>query len=342
MVARPPVSLGILAALVGGELSGDSGLQITAVNTLAAAGPGEISFIANPKYRSQLATTRAAAVLVDPKTKGMAPCAEIVCASPYLAYARIAAALIPEIIPEPGVDASAVVASPLPASVSIAPGVVIGRNVQIGENIVIGAHCVIGDDVVIGSGCRLFAHVSIYSGVSIGARARIHAGTVIGSDGFGYARDGDRWVHIPQTGGVRIGDDVEIGAGTTIDRGALGDTVIGDGVILDNQIQIAHNVQIGAYTAMAGCVGVAGSARIGRRCSLGGGAIVLGHLELADDVHVSAGTVVAKSIRKAGQYTGVMPQDEHSGWLHNAAHLRQLDKLAKRVSELERRLSESE
>ena len=218
----------------------------------------------------------------------------------------------------------------------------IGQNVLLGENVVVYPGCVIGDDVSIGDGSVLYANSVIYSRCVIGKRAVIQAGAVIGSDGFGFAKEGDRWIKIRQIGRVVIGDDVEVGANTSIDRGALDDTVIGDGVKLDNQIQIAHNVIVGDHTAMAGCVGVAGSTKIGRHCTIGGAGMIIGHLELADGVHVSAGTMVTKSLRKPGQYTSIFPLEAHDDWLHNAAQIKRLAKLAERVSELEKKLEQLE
>jgi len=250
----------------------------------------------------------------------------IVADNPYVYYARVAQLLYPVRTPEPPIH----------------PAAVIGRDVTLGEGVVIHAGCVIGDGVSIGDGSVLHPNVTVYAGCRIGKRALIHAGAVIGADGFGFAKAGEAWLKIPQVGRVLIGDDVEIGANTTIDRGAIEDTIIGDGVKLDNQIQVGHNVVIGDHSAMAGCVGIAGSTRIGRRCTVGGGAIILGHLELADDVHVSSGTLVAKSLKQPGQYTGAFPVERHDGWLKNAAHLRHLSKLADRVHELEKKLSELE
>jgi len=198
--------------------------------------------------------------------------------------------------------------------------------------------CVIGDGVSIGDDSIVYPNVVVYHDCVIGRRAIIHAGAIIGADGFGFAKDGERWVKIPQIGRVVIGDDVEIGANTSIDRGALDDTVIADGVKLDNQIQVGHNVQLGEHTALAGCVGIAGSTRIGKRCTVGGAGMIIGHLELADDVHVSAGTMVTRSLRRPGQYTSIFPLEEHQEWLHNAAQIKRLAKLADRVAELEKKL----
>jgi UDP-3-O-[3-hydroxymyristoyl] glucosamine N-acyltransferase len=238
------------------------------------------------------------------------------------------------------VHPSAVVEGEVSADASVGAHVWVGPGAKIGAHAVIGAGCSIGPGVEIGVGTRLASNVAIYSGARLGERCLIHSGAVIGADGFGFARESDgAWVKIPQVGRVLIGNDVEIGAGTTIDRGALGDTVIGDGVKLDNQIQVGHNVQIGAHTAMAGCVGIAGSAEIGARCTVGGGAVILGHLTIVDDVNVSAGTLVTKSITRAGTYSGAVPFLEHGDWLKNFSRLRHLDAMADKIRALEQRLA---
>lgn len=325
-MAGEGIRLDAIVSRLGGSLVGDGATLIHGVGTLAAAGEGQISFLANPKYRSQLAQTRAAAVIVPEAVRDGTERPRIVAADSYAYYARVAQLLYPPLRPEPPIH----------------PSASLGRDVVLGQGVVIHAGCVIGDGVHIGDGSVLHPQVTVYPGCVIGRRAIIHAGAVIGADGFGFARDGGAWLKIPQVGRVLIGDDVEIGANTTIDRGAIEDTVIGNGVKLDNQIQVGHNVVIGDHCAMAGCVGIAGSARIGRRCTVGGGAIILGHLELGDDVHVSSGTLVAKSLKQPGQYTGAFPLQSHDGWLKNAAHLRHLSKLAERVHELEKKLSELE
>ncbi len=309
-----------IVARFGGELRGDGRRVVFGLATLATAGPGQLSFLANPKYRGQLATTRAGAVILAPEMADACSTAAIVTPQPYLYFARVSQWLA-EVRPTPGIHPTAVVESPLPPSVSV------------------GAHCWVGPDVEIGEDSVLYPGVKVYAGSRIGRRAIIHAGAVIGADGFGFAQDGEAWVKIAQTGRVVIGDDVEIGANTTIDRGALDDTVIGDGVKLDNQIQIGHNVKVGKNTAVAGCVGIAGSAKIGAGCTLGGGAMILGHLTLADGVHVSAGTLVAKSILTPGAYTGAVPFMTHEEWRRNFARLRHLDAMADRIRALEKRIA---
>ena len=229
----------------------------------------------------------------------------------------------------------------MPASVSIGAQVSVGQGVSIGENVVIHPGCVIGDGVTLGADTVLYPNVTVYAGCQLGQRVIVHSGTVIGADGFGFAPDGGRWLKIPQIGRVIIGDDVEIGANTSIDRGALDDTIIGNGCKLDNQIQIGHNCVIGEHSVIAGCVGIAGSTRLGKGCMLGGAAMILGHLEIADGTIISPGSMVMKSITKAGKYTALFPLEEHGNWLRNAAHVRQLASLAERVRELEKKLEQN-
>lgn len=341
------VRLDEIVARFGGELIGDGTRSIRQVASLDQAGPGEIAFLANPKYRKNLAATRAGAVILTATAAVDCPAACIVCAEPYLYFARIAQWLNPLAPSSPGIHPSATVESSIPDSVSIAAAVNIGPGTRIGERARIGPGCVIGAGVALGADALLHANVTIYPGCRIGARVIIHSGAVIGADGFGFARENagknaGAWLKIPQIGRVVVGDDVEIGANTTIDRGALEDTVIGNGVKLDNQIQVGHNVRIGAHSALAGCVGIAGSTTIGCRCTVGGGAVILGHLSIADDVNISAGTLVTKSVTRAGTYSGTVPFMEHTGWLKNFAHLRHLDAMADKIRALEARLAELE
>ena len=325
-----------IVSRLGGELRGDGSVLVTQVGTLATARKGEISFLANPKYRKQLAGTNASAVIVPPSSADDTDLPRIVHANSYAYYARVAALLNPAPKRPQGIHASAVVHSKVPDSVSVGERVVVGHGVTIGEGVILYPGVVIGDGVSIGAGSVLYPNVVIYRDCVIGARAVIQAGAVIGSDGFGFAKEDGRWLKIPQIGRVVIGDDVEIGANTSIDRGALEDTIIGNGVKLDNQIQIGHNCQIGENSAMAGCVGIAGSTKIGARCTVGGAGMIIGHLELADDVHVSAGTMVTKNLLSPGQYTSIYPLEAHADWLHNAAQIKRLSKLAERVSQLEK------
>ncbi len=337
------VQLGELVSALGGELHGDPSIVVYRVAPLQSACGGDLTFVANPKYFRQLQNTQASAVIVPKALVSQVGLPCIAVDDSYLYFARVSQFLFPEPPVSPGVHPSAVTESLLPSSVRVDAGAVIGPGVEIGEGAWIGPGCWVGEGSHIGAGSRLVANVVVYPRTRIGARALIHGGVVLGADGFGFARERDgRWVKIPQTGRVVIGDDVEIGANTTIDRGALDDTVIGNGVKLDNQIQIAHNVQIGELTAMAGCVGVAGSTKIGRGCTIGGAAMIIGHLELADGVHVSSGTLVGKSIKEKGAYTGSVPFQDHKEWLRNFSHIRHLDKLNDRVKELEAKIKELE
>ncbi len=322
------VALREIAGQLGGELLGDGELRIARIATLEGATPDAIAFLANPRYRAQLATTQAGCVIVGPAVREEAAArgAAIVTPDPYLYYARLTQWWVKRMRPA--------------AAAGIHPSAVVDPGAQVAPDAVIGPLCVVGARARIGAGTRLASRVTVGEGCSIGARCIVHSGVVIGADGFGFApvkgEGGLRYEKIEQLGAVRIGDDVEIGANTCIDRGALDDTVIEDGVKLDNLIQIGHNVRIGAHSAMAGCVGIAGSAVIGRRCTVGGGAIVLGHLTLADDVHISAASVVMRSIRQPGQYSGVFPIDDNAAWEKNAATLRQLHTLRERIRALEK------
>lgn len=337
------ITLGELVGKLGGELVGDPDISIRQIATLDKAGEGDLAFLANPKYRTALESSRASAFILSPKATGLTDRPRILAADPYLYFARAAQWFNPPKRPAVGIHESAVVSSVLPASVSVGPNAVVGEGCEFGENCVIGPGCLIGDGVRIGADAWLHAGVKIYSGCVLGVRAIVHSGAVIGSDGFGFARDADKhWVKIPQIGRVVIGDDVEIGANTTIDRGALDDTVIGNGVKLDNLIQIAHNVHVGGDTIMAGHSGIAGSSHVGERVMVGGQAGIAGHLLVGDDIVVSAGTIVTKSLDKPGVYTAMLPQMPHADWVRNFAHLRRLDAMADRVRELEKKLAEKE
>jgi UDP-3-O-[3-hydroxymyristoyl] glucosamine N-acyltransferase len=315
------VTLGEIASRLGGRVVGDAATPIRQVGSLENAAAGEITFLSSPKHKVKLAASGASAVILSKEFEGLTSLPRIVCDSPYLYFARVSQLFNPLTVQAAGVHASAV----------------LGKNVHLGEGASVGAGCVIGDGVAIGEGSCLYPRVVVYRGCSLGARVVVHSGVVIGADGFGIANDeAGRWVKIPQIGAVRIGDDVEIGANTTIDRGALDDTLIEEGVKLDNQIQIGHNCRVGAHTAMAGCVAVAGSADIGRHCTIGAASVILGHLKLADHVHVSAGTVISRSIHKPGTYTGMFPFDDNASWARNTALVRHLAELAERVRALEK------
>jgi UDP-3-O-[3-hydroxymyristoyl] glucosamine N-acyltransferase len=332
-VAAIALTLGEIVRRLGGEAVGEVKAPLSGVATLDSAGPSQIAFLANPRYRGRLATTRAGAVILGPGDRDAASIPRIVSANPYAYYARTVALFNPEEPGRPGihpfaqVDASATV----DATAEIGAFAVVGRDAVIGPRASIGAHGVLGRGVRVGEGTRLHPRVTVYGGCVIGARCILHSGVVIGADGFGMARDEGAWVKIPQVGGVRIGDDVEVGANTTIDRGALDDTVIGDGVKLDNQIQVGHNCVIGAHTVIAGCTGISGSVTIGRDCLIGGGVGIVGHLTICDGVTISGFSFVTKSIVKPGTYTSGTPAMPHGEWLRNAAHLRHLDEIVRRV-----------
>ncbi len=329
----PALTLREIVARLGGEAVGEVSAPLTGVATLDSAGPADIAFLANPKYRARLALTRAGAVILGPGDRDAAAIPRIVSDNPYAYYARAVALFNPARAPAPGVHPTAQVApgARVAASAEVGAFVVLGGGSTVGEGAVIGAQCVLGEGVRIGAGTRLHARVTVYDGCTVGARCVLHSGVVIGADGFGMARDAGRWIKIPQIGAVRIGDDVEVGANTTIDRGALDDTVIGDGVKLDNQIQIAHNCVIGAHTVIAGCTGISGSVTIGRDCLIGGGVGIVGHLEICDRVTISGFTFVTKSITQPGTYTSGLPAMPHAEWLRNTVHLRRLDELARRI-----------
>ncbi len=329
-------ALADIAALLGGDVLGDAETRILRVAAIASAGTGDITFLANPKYRSELATCAASAVILRPEVANEFSGARIVTANPYAYYAKVVALLNPRAPVSGGIHPSATVDSIVPASVSIGPNVVIGSGVTLGENVVIKAGCVIGNKVFIGQGTCLYPNVTIYHGCSIGRDCTLHSGTVIGADGFGFAPDGQLWVKIPQIGGVRIGDNVEIGANTTVDRGALEDTIVGDGCKIDNLVHIGHNCRIGNNSVLAGCTGVAGSTVLGEHCIVGGACMISGHLDIVAGTTISGATTVMKSILNPGVYTSLFPLDTHEEWLRNASHIRRLSKLVERVSALEK------
>jgi len=332
-------SLREIARRFGGDIAGDPEFEVRRVATLENAGPDCIAFLANTRYLPQLKATRAGAVIVGKAARTATRVPRIVCANPYAYFARVSTLFNPAPGAQPGVHPTAVVAGSARVAVDaeIGPCAVIEGGAEIGAGCVIGAGCCIGEGVVIGAGTRLYANVSIYHGCVVGERVILHAGVVIGSDGFGLAMEEGRWVKVPQVGCVVIGNDVEIGANTTVDRGALDDTVIEEGVKLDNQIQVGHNVRIGAHTAIAACTGIAGSAKIGRHCRIGGAAGIAGHITIADGVEISTYTLITKSIDRPGTYTGAYAFEPHRGWLRNAAQLRHLAELARRVRALEKK-----
>ncbi|MAD43762.1 MAG: UDP-3-O-(3-hydroxymyristoyl)glucosamine N-acyltransferase [Oceanospirillaceae bacterium] len=331
-------TLAELASHIGAELRGEGSTQISGVNTLKDAGRSEVSFLANASYRSQLAQTQAAAVIVNPDAAADVSGAALVLANPYLGFAQVTQLFDNRPPVSPGIHPTAVIAdtAEIGSNVSIGAHAVVGEHCQIGDDCEIGPGTVINAHCVLGQGCLLNANVTLCHDVVLGERVRIQSGAVIGGDGFGFAPDNGRWHRIAQLGGVRIGSDVEIGVNTCIDRGALGDTVIGNNVILDNLIQIGHNVQIGDGTAMAACTGVAGSTTIGKHCTIAGAVGIAGHLQLCDGVHIAAMALISKSITEPGAYasgTAQMPMQE---WRRSATRFRQLDSIAKRLQQLEK------
>ncbi|MBC7943739.1 MAG: UDP-3-O-(3-hydroxymyristoyl)glucosamine N-acyltransferase [Burkholderiales bacterium] len=322
----------------GGRAIGEA--DIRQVAPIERAGIAELTFVTHPRYRRELELTKAAAVILNEALHDATALPRIVCANPAAYFARVVALLNPEPTPRPGIDPSAAVhpTATVPTSAHVGAHVCIGADVAIGEHAIIEAGCVIGDGAALGADIHLYPNVTIYHGCDIGARAILHSGVVIGADGFGLAFEDGRWLKIPQIGRVVIGADVEIGANTTVDRGAMDDTVIGEGVKLDNQIQVGHNVRIGAHTAIAACTGIAGSTTVGRQCRIGGAVRIHGHLTIADGTEISATSVITKSIDVAGVYTGFYPFEAHRDWLKNAAHLRHLNELVKKIYELEKRV----
>lgn len=331
------ISLGDLAQRFDCKLLGDPAIEVDRVATLGHASGREIAFLANPAYRSQLQNTEAAAVILDQDAAADCPVAALVTANPYATYAKVATYLHPDSPAEPGRHATAVIAesSRIAASAFVGPNVVIGENCTVGDGASIGAGSVIGDDCHVGRYSRLMPNVTLVRRVSLGDRCVIYPGAVIGAPGFGFARDTKKWIHVPQLGRVRIGDDVDVGANTTIDCGAIEDTVIEDGVKLDNLIQIGHNARVGEHTVMAAMVAIAGSATVGKRCMFGGKSGIVGHVSLCDDVIVQGKTMISKTINKPGVYSGSFPGDEVGRWRRYVARFRQLDKLFERVSVLE-------
>ncbi|VAW76115.1 UDP-3-O-[3-hydroxymyristoyl] glucosamine N-acyltransferase [hydrothermal vent metagenome] len=332
------LSLSELEIELGVTLRGDGDTMISTVSTLEHGEEGALGFLANPAYRKYLAKTRVSAVLISEKDAGSCPVPSLISVNPYADFARAVRLLYPDQAMEPGVHHSAVIdpKAQIDPDARIDASVVIAAGAKIGKGAHIGPGCVIGDGVFIGEGSRLIANVTVIGHAQIGCRVTIHPGAVIGGDGFGIASVDDGWEKVPQLGSVRIGDDVAIGANTTIDRGALEDTIIEEGVRIDNQVQVAHNVFIGAHTAIAGCVGISGSARIGRHCRLAGGVGVVGHLEISDRVTVTAMSMVTRSISKPGStWSAGTPLMENMRWRRNAVRMRQLDELAKRISNLE-------
>jgi len=328
-----------LASYVNGEVNGDAERKIDSVASISRARENALTFFVNSRAVSDLCNTKAGVVLLTPEFSQQCERNCIVVDNPYAAFAKVARLLHPRPSVVSGIHASAIVSdsAEIAATASIGPLCVVGNNTVVGERVMLGSHCAIGANVTIDNDSRLHDRVTICSDSVVGQRCEIMPGVVIGGDGFGYAEENSQWLKIPQLGRVVIGDDVDIGANTTIDRGALDDTSIGNGVKLDNQIQIAHNVEIGEHTIMAGCTAVAGSARIGRRCRFGGRASILGQLEIVDDVYINATSVVTRSIKKAGVYSSAITVQENNRWQKVAGRLHRLNELAERVHKLENR-----
>lgn len=333
-----PISLGELATQFGCELIGDPDVVVDSVGSLSGATAGALSFLSNPALKPQLAATNAAAVIMRLEDAGASPVAAIIHDNPYVCYAQMASLVCPPPTFDPGIHASAVVApdAVLADSAHIAAHVVIGERSEIGENVYVGPGTVIGPDCRVGDDCRFIANVTLARSVVVGARSIFHPGVVIGADGFGNAMTPDGWVKVPQLGGVRIGDDVEIGSNTTVDCGAMEDTIIEDGVRIDNLCMIAHNVQIGAHTAIAALTGIAGSTTIGKRCLFAGASGAVGHISVCDDVVVAAKSFLSKDVTRPGTYAASFPADDGKNWAKQLARFRRLGKLFDRVRKLEK------
>jgi len=320
------------------QFVGDGAIEIDRVQSLTGASAGALTFLSQVKFKAQLSNSAASAVIVKPEWAEFAPMAVLLSDDPHVSYAKIAQLLHPQPSVSAGIHPSATVhpTAQVDASASIAAQAVIEADAVVGAGCFVGAGSYLGERVVLGEECYLNPHVTVHHDCHFGKRVRVQSGTVIGAEGFGYANDKGRWLSIPQIGAVQIGDDVEIGANTTIDRGALEDTVIEEGVILDNLIQVAHNVRIGAFSAIAGCVGIAGSAKIGRYCTVGGAAGILGHLEITDHVNITAKSLVTRSISEAGTYSSGTPLQPNRLWKRNRVRFSQLDSMARRLSDLEK------
>lgn len=334
-------SLNDIVSALGGHVVGDGDVLISRVSSIANALSGSISFFNDTKYQKALAASRASAFIMKEAHAGLTAQPKIIVDNPYAYFAKLSAFLNPLATAPIGVHETAVIHASvqIPASCSIGPQVVIGENVTLGEHVVITSGCVVENDVKIAAGSRLEPNVVIKHHCEIGENCHIFSGVVIGSDGFGYAEEAGKWLKIPQVGRVVIHANVDIGANTTVDRGAIDDTIIEEGVKLDNLIQIGHNCVIGAHTVIAGCVGVAGSARIGKHCKIGGAAMILGHLEIADHVTISPGSMITRSLTAADTYTALMPFQTHKAWLNTAAKIRHLDDFAAKIKQLENEIS---
>ncbi|MFT7460772.1 MAG: UDP-3-O-[3-hydroxymyristoyl] glucosamine N-acyltransferase [Planctomycetota bacterium] len=335
-------TLGEIAKIIGAELDGDPHRNISRVSSLQTAKDGDVSFLANKRHLRYLSNTKASAVILMATDKHRCPVQTLVCDDPYLAFALTLRHMQPKIHFSPGIHSSAIIGEhcSIAASAHIAAHVVIDAGTAIAEEAYIGPGCVLGKDVVVGPKTRLVANVTLCDGVQLGSNGLLHPGVVIGADGFGIVKEKGVWLKIPQIGKVIIKDDVEIGANTTIDRGALDDTIIEEGVKLDNQVQIGHGVKVGAHTAIAGCVGIAGSTIIGKRCMIGGQSAISGHIELADDVIITGMSGVSNSINEAGIYSSGVPVTENAIWQKNIARFRNLDVITRRLIQLEKHFAD--
>ncbi len=335
-------TLGELAGVADAELHGDAGTRISGVETLEQAGPGQVTFLNNPRYRKYLAGTRASAVILGPRDLDHCATNALVSDNPYLAWARVLRCFADGSSPPPGIHPAATVSpeARVSATAVIEAGTVVAEGAIIGDGARIGPNCVVGRNAQIGDETRLVASVTVLDGVRIGRRCLLHPGVVVGSDGFGLARDGRRWEKVPQLGSVVLEDDVEVGANTTIDRGAIHDTVIRRGAKLDNLIQVAHNVEIGENTAIAACTGISGSTRIGADCTLAGGVGLVGHIELADNVHVTGFTMVTHSLKEPGVYSSGLAAVPHNLWKRNAPRIKRLEEMNKKIRELEKAIEQ--
>lgn len=332
-------TLGEIASHIGAALRGDAACQVAGLNTLQNAKSGELSFLANPAYRRYLSDSQAGAVILNAAVAESYSGNALVMDNPYLGYALATALFDTAPAAQSGIHPAAVVADSARVhdTAWIGPNAVIGERVQVGANTQIGAGSSLSDNTVIGTNCRVAANVSIYHDISIGDNVIIHSGSVIGADGFGFAPGSQGWVKIHQLGGVEIGNNVEIGACTTIDRGALDNTVIAAGVIIDNHVQVAHNAKVGENTAMAAYAGIAGSATVGKNCTMAGQSGVVGHITICDGVMITSGTIASKSIREPGSYSSGTPTIKSGEWRKNAVRFNQLDELAKRIKQLEKK-----
>lgn len=331
-------TLRALADLIGAELQGNENCEVVGLNTLQSAVSGELAFLANSAYQKHLQVTSAAAVILKPDMASAFSGNKLLLDNPYLGYAKLTSLFDPAPVAEAGVHPTAFVdpSAELGSGVSVGSNASVGADVVLADGVVIGAGCVVGANTSIGRETRLHPNVSVYHGTVIGAQVTLHSGCVIGADGFGFAPGAEGWVKIHQLGGVIIGDRVEVGACTTIDRGALDDTVIADGVIIDNLVQVAHNVKIGENTAIAGCTGIAGSATIGRNCTIGGASCIKGHITIVDGVNISATSFVNKSILEPGSFSSGTVATTTKAWRKNAVRFGQLDQMASRLTALEK------